>query len=101
MTSCTERGDSRIKFERSLSALDLWIGTTNAMMAVDSAENYELYQAVTGARYLLTGPDYPNPTGHNLIEVRERRSPVFFILVSGSEGICLLVCSIWQTDLYY
>lgn len=43
-------------------------------------------------RYLLTGSDCFDQTGHNDFGVREGRRPGFFVLDSVSEGTCLLVC---------
>lgn len=58
------------------------------------------YLPVTGSWYILTGGDCPNQTRYNNFEVREGRSPGYFVLVCGFEVLCLLVCPVWHTSMH-
>lgn len=69
-------------------------------MGLDSAGNYKLYLPLTSGLNLLTSRD-SDQTEHKDCEVREYRSPQFFVLISGSRAICLLVCLVSHTHLRY
>lgn len=72
--------------------MHVWVGQVNAIMVLDIARNEELYQPVAGSWYLLTACDCSDQTGQDVTAVREGRNPGFFLLVYGSETVCLFVC---------
>lgn len=63
-----ERGNSRVKFTRKRVALHVWVAIIGAMLALNIAENKELYLPQTDGRYLLTGSDCSDQTGRNDFE---------------------------------
>lgn len=63
----------------------------DTMLDLKIVESENHYLPVTGGRCLLTGRACPAQTEHNGFEVREGQSPKFFVLISWSEAICLLV----------
>lgn len=72
-----------------------------AIMAFESAGNMELYPKVYGDRYFLIGRDYPDQAKRNDLEIREGRRTEVFVLVPGSNGICLSGCPASHIYLYY
>lgn len=62
-------------------------------MALGIAGSEELYLPATGGRNYLAGRDCQDQTRRNEFEVDEGRSPVFFMLLYGSEAVCILVSS--------
>lgn len=72
-----------------------------AMMALNRDGNEDLYLPSTGGRYLLAGRHSSDQTLQNDFEAREGWSPGFFLLVHGSEDICLLVSLASHTYVHY
>lgn len=70
-------------------------------MGLSGADDEEIHLPVTRAWYLLTGRGCLGQIGHNDFEMREARSPGFFVPVPMSEATCLLVCSVLYTCVYY
>lgn len=69
LTSCSEKGDSRVKFARSPASLELWLELPGAETGLESAGDEEVYLPLNGSRYLLNGRSCPDQTGHIDIEV--------------------------------
>lgn len=88
-----ESGEASVKFVRTRAALGARLKMLDFMMDLDSAAEKNLHLSSTDRWYLLLGRDCPDLTEHYAFEVREGRSPGFFILVYGAEAICVLVCS--------
>lgn len=83
-----DNGDIRVKFTKRLAALDVRVLRIWALKALNSSGDKMLYVPKIGGRYILTGGDYPDQTGSSRFEIREGRSPRFFVVVSESDGIC-------------
>lgn len=90
LKSYMEKAHTLIKFAERQAASDVWVGTISDMKALDSVADKKLQILLMGGQYLLTGLDCLELTGKNDFEVREARSPRFFVLLSFPEGICLL-----------
>lgn len=58
---------------------------------LDSTEEEDHFIPLTGGRFILAGRNCPAQIGLNDFGVQGGRSPGFFVLISGSENICLLV----------
>lgn len=80
------------KLVRRPTTLDSPVGMTVAIVSLGRAEDENFSLQLTGGRYFLTGRDSSDETGHNDFEILEVRSPGFFALDSGPDGICLFVC---------
>lgn len=94
-------GESRVLFPMGRAALDVYLGMIGSVVALDIARNEELYFSVTGGLYLLTGRNFHNQPEGNSFEVGEGRSPGFFVVVSGYEALCLIVCLVSRIYLHY
>lgn len=86
-----KKSENRVTFASRGAAFDVWVGMIGAIVASESSGDEELYLQGTGGRYILTGCDCLRQTGHSDFEVREARSPWFFVLIYGYEAIGLLV----------
>lgn len=71
------------------------------MMALDITEHENAYLHVPDGLYLLTSLDCPGQTRHSYLPVHEGQSRRFSVLVSGSEGIFLLVRPALRTYVHY
>lgn len=72
-----------------------------AKMDLESARDEHLHLPVAGSRNLLTGPSCSDRTGHSDFEVLEGRSTGFFVLVSVTEPISLLLFPASHTYMHY
>lgn len=91
-TSYVKNDESRVTFARTRLVLSFWLAMILAIKALDISRNGEPYLSQTGDLQLWTSCDWPDQTLQSDFEVREGRSPGCFLLVSGSEAICLFFC---------
>lgn len=81
-----------------LASSDVLVTTT---MNLETAVDMEPYLSASDDRYYLSGRSFPEQTRHNYYEVLKGRIPEFCVLASGTEAICLLVCSASCTHTHY
>lgn len=81
--------------------MDVCVEIMGAVMVLGIVGDKELYIAVSDSQYLLTGRGCLEQNEHSDLEVRIGRSPEVFVLVYGSEVICLLVCSAFHIYEHY
>lgn len=67
------RRKSRVRFERRLPTLDLWVVLATVLLGSDDVGPEELHVLATDGQYLLSGRECPDQTGHNAFEVRQIR----------------------------
>lgn len=97
MKTYVKKGESRVRLARRRAAFHVWVETIGTSKPLNIAEHKKLYLPVTGGQYLMIRRKCPDQTGHNDFEVRESRSLGLSVLISGSESICLQVCSATHT----
>lgn len=93
LNSYTEKRESRVKFGKRKLAFNLWVDIIGARLPLDGVKDKEHYVKVRGRQYILNGSEWLEHTRHNDFEVREGRSPSFFVQVPGSKVICFSVCA--------
>lgn len=79
----------------------LWLAIIGVLMAFGFARNERIYLFGTGGRYLLTGLDCLDQTGHVDIELRDGRSSAVFVPMFQSKVTCVLVRPVPHTHLIY
>lgn len=79
LTSNIENGYSLSKAVRRPNVLDFRVGMMGATMGLAAADDEELRLSVTTGRYILAVFYSPHQTNHDNLEVRDGRSPRFFV----------------------
>lgn len=77
LTAYTKKSESRVQFARRRAPLAVFITIIRAKMASDNSGNKKLYPPLTAGRYILTGSNCLDKSGHKDFEVWEGRSSEF------------------------
>lgn len=73
----------------------------DAILDLESAADANFCQLVPSNVYLMIGRSCFDPTEHDDFDVRKDLSPGIFMLLSGPEALCLLVCPAVHTYVQY